>query len=182
MRPTITSVPRRAVQMTLQLFVPALNDLQALWLWPGRPRRRDASRCRRVEPGLVVETMGLEPTTPCLQSSLRSSCRPWSGDDSPGHRHVLVTAGAAPYRPVALLSRSFRGVLAAEMKEHAAWDGRRVSPPPWSGCYRRDGPIEEHGGADADRDQARRPAKCVRPNSRPAPAANLYRRCISGST
>ena len=57
-----------------------------------------------------VELMGLEPTTSCLQSSRGRLRSTWSKYERPGQSVDPVPARTVLWPPVAVLSRSFRGV------------------------------------------------------------------------
>ena len=108
---------------------------------PPLVRPRAASRVRSG--GVAVETMGLEPTTPCLQSSPGGarSCR--SERESPGHRPETVPEGTGPYPPVTARSRSFRGVTAGiKPMVSAEWATRCGGEADWRVHWsrRRNGP------------------------------------------
>jgi hypothetical protein len=47
---------------------------------------------RLIDEALAVETMGLEPTTPCLQSRIVTTASLGSGDESPGQCRFPLTA------------------------------------------------------------------------------------------
>lgn len=97
---------------------------------------------------LTVEEMGLEPTTPCLQSSPGGRRRAWSDAERPGHGILPVIAGSAEYHPVPMLSRSFRGVRSRRECSHGLWQvgsqygddvvtGLGVSPPTYGHRFDR---------------------------------------------
>jgi len=80
--------------------------LRIAWANPGPPARHPPTRSR--SPGVdaggswLVETMGIEPTTPCLQSKIsRFRDQAWIGED-PGQTAFSLTATPAeqPRSPI----------------------------------------------------------------------------------